>query len=72
VLCAAVVTGRVRPGVIHAYASSSVYDPFEPGEPNSIDRGGCVNMLTSSKLISQNAPGMAPNSCLVEIEKWEA
>jgi len=72
VLCAAVVTGRVRPGVIHAYASSSVYDPFEPGEPNSIDRGGCVNMLTSSKLISQNAPGMAPNSCLIEIEKWEA
>jgi trimethylamine-N-oxide reductase (cytochrome c) len=72
VLCAAVVTGRVRPGVIHAYASSGVYDPFEPGEPNSIDRGGCVNMLTSSKLISQNAPGMAPNSCLIEIEKWEA
>jgi trimethylamine-N-oxide reductase (cytochrome c) len=31
-----------------------------------------VNMLTSSKLISQNAPGMAPNSCLIEIEKWEA
>jgi len=72
VLCAAVVTGRVRPGIIHAYASSGVYDPLEPGNPNSIDRGGCVNMLTPTKLMSKNAPGMAPNSCLIEIERWEA
>ena len=71
VLCIAVITERVKPGVIHAYGSSAVYDPLEPGNPNSIDRGGCVNMLTSSKLVSRNAPGMAPNSCLVEIEKWE-
>jgi anaerobic selenocysteine-containing dehydrogenase len=71
VLCIAVLTERVKPGVVHSYASSAKYDPLEPGKPNSIDRGGCVNLLTSSRMLSKNAPGMTPNSCLVEIEKWE-
>jgi molybdopterin guanine dinucleotide-containing S/N-oxide reductase-like protein len=71
VLCIAVVTGRVRPGVIHSYASSALYDPLRPGDPDSIDRGGCVAMLTPSRMLSQNAPGMTPNSCLIEIERWE-
>lgn len=52
------LTERVRPGVIHSY------------EPGSVDRGGCVNILTPARMISQNAPGMAPNSCLIEVEKW--
>jgi trimethylamine-N-oxide reductase (cytochrome c) len=72
VLCIAVVTDRIRPGVIHSYASSSLYDPLQPGEADSMDRGGCVNMLTSSRMVSKNVPGMTPNSCLIEIEKWEA
>jgi anaerobic selenocysteine-containing dehydrogenase len=71
VLCIAVVTGRIRPGTIHSYASSAMYDPLQPGEADSMDRGGCVNMLTSSRMLSKNAPGMTPNSCLIEIEKWE-
>jgi molybdopterin guanine dinucleotide-containing S/N-oxide reductase-like protein len=71
VLCIAVVTERVRPGIVHSYASSAKYDPLEPGKPGSIDRGGCVNLLTSSRMLSKNAPGMTPNSCLIEIEKWE-
>jgi molybdopterin guanine dinucleotide-containing S/N-oxide reductase-like protein len=71
VLGVAHLTERVRPGVIHSYTSSSKYDPLEPGKPYSTDRGGCVNLLTSSRTISKNAPGMAPNSCLVEISKWE-
>jgi len=71
VLCVAVVTGRVRPGVIHSYASSAKYDPLIPGKADSPDKGGCVNMLTPSRMLSQNAPGMTPNSCLIEIEKWE-
>jgi trimethylamine-N-oxide reductase (cytochrome c) len=72
VLCIAVVTDRIRPGVVHSYASSAMYDPLQPGEADSMDRGGCVNMLTSSRMLSKNAPGMTPNSCLIEIEKWEA
>ncbi len=71
VLGAAMVTERMRPGVVHSYGSSGIYDPLEPGKPYSIDRGGCVNILTSSRLMSKNAPGMAPNSVLIEIEKWE-
>lgn len=71
VLCIAVVTDRVRPGVIHSYASSAKYDPLIPGKDDSPDKGGCVNMLTPSRMLSKNAPGMTPNSCLIEIEKWE-
>ena len=69
VLCAAQVTERVPPGVVHSYESSAVYDPLgEPGE--SPDKGGCINLLTPSRFISKNACGMAPNSCLVEVKKW--
>jgi molybdopterin guanine dinucleotide-containing S/N-oxide reductase-like protein len=71
VLCVAVVTERVRPGVIHSYASSAKYDPLIPGQADSPDKGGCVNMLTPTRMLSKNAPGMTPNSCLIEIEKWE-
>jgi molybdopterin guanine dinucleotide-containing S/N-oxide reductase-like protein len=71
VLCCAVVTERVRPGIVHSYASSAKYDPLEPGKADSIDKGGCVNVLTSSRMLSKHAPGMTPNSCLIEVEKWE-
>ena len=71
VLCIAVITERVRLGVIHSYASSAKYDPLIPGQADSTDQGGCVNMLTPSRMVSKNAPGMTPNSCLIEIEKWE-
>ncbi|MDD5338673.1 MAG: molybdopterin dinucleotide binding domain-containing protein, partial [Dehalococcoidales bacterium] len=70
VLCIAQVTERIRPKVAHSYYGSGKYDPLEPGNPNSIDRGGCVSILTPSRMLSKNAAGMAPNSCLVEIEKW--
>ena len=70
VLCLAVLTERIRPGIVHSYASSAKYDPLEPGKAGSVDRGGCVNLLTSSRMLSKNAPGMTPNSCLIEIEKW--
>ncbi|MBA7495805.1 Pyrogallol hydroxytransferase large subunit [subsurface metagenome] len=71
VLGIAKVTETMRPGVVHSYESSGVYDPLEPGKPYSVDKGGCVNQLTPSRMMSKNAPGMAPNSCLLEISKWE-
>jgi molybdopterin guanine dinucleotide-containing S/N-oxide reductase-like protein len=70
VLCIAVLTERVRRGVVHSYASSAKYDPLEPGNPSSPDRGGCVAMLTPGRMMSKNVAGMAANSCLIEIEKW--
>ena len=71
VLGIAQLTERVRPGVVHSYTSSAKYDPLEPGKPYSTDRGGCVNLLTPSRVLSKNAAGMAPNSCLIEIARWE-
>jgi trimethylamine-N-oxide reductase (cytochrome c) len=72
VLCIAQVTERVRRGLVHSYESSARYDPLEPGKAGSIDRGGCMNLLAPSRMLSRNAPGMANNSCLVEVCKWEA
>jgi molybdopterin guanine dinucleotide-containing S/N-oxide reductase-like protein len=71
VLLIAQVTERVRPGVVHSYEGASKYDPLEPGKAGSTDRGGCVNLLTPSRMMSKNVPGMAPNSCLVEMERWD-
>ena len=72
VLGIAKVTERTRPGTVHSYQAGAKYDPLEPGKAGSIDKGGCMNLLTPSRLVSKNAPGMANNSCLVEICKWEA
>jgi trimethylamine-N-oxide reductase (cytochrome c) len=69
VILAAQVTERVPPGTVHSYESCADYDPLgEPGE--SPDRSGCVNILTPSRYITKNSSGMAPNSCLVQIEKY--
>ena len=57
VICAAKLTHRVQPGVVHSYESSAVYDPV--GEPGySADRGGSVNLLSSSR--SQIRKGPTP------------
>ena len=71
VVCAAKVTERMRQGVVHSYSSSGVYDPTgEPG--NSSDRGGCVNLLSSSKSQINKAHSMGASCCLIEVEKWNA
>jgi trimethylamine-N-oxide reductase (cytochrome c) len=72
VLCNALVTERVPAGIIHSYGCSAKYDPLVPGKSGSTDKAGCVNLLTSSRLLSKNVPGMTPNSCLCEIRKWES
>jgi anaerobic selenocysteine-containing dehydrogenase len=71
VLGIACVTDRMMPGAVHCYAASSQYDPLEPGVPGSIDQGGCMNILTPNRMMSKNASGMAWNTCLIELQKWE-
>jgi len=71
VLCVAHVTERMKPGVLMSYQAGAKYDPLEPGKPGSIDRGGCVNLLSPARMVSKNAPGMVSNSINVEIERWE-
>jgi trimethylamine-N-oxide reductase (cytochrome c) len=69
VICAVVLTERLVPGVVHSAESSSQYDPI--GEPGaSPDRGGCVNLLTPKRHMTGKTTASAPNSCLIEVEKW--
>jgi trimethylamine-N-oxide reductase (cytochrome c) len=64
------VTERIQPGVIHAFESSAVYAPMGvPGE--SADRGGCINQLTPKRFQTDMTNASAPNSCLIQIEKWD-
>jgi trimethylamine-N-oxide reductase (cytochrome c) len=69
VVCALQITHRVRPGVVHSYGSSAVYDPL--GEIGaSVDRAGCVNILTSKRPITPTSSGQALD-CQLEVKRWE-
>ena len=69
VVCALQVTDRIRPGVVHSYGSSAEYDPL--GKIGaSVDRGGCVNMLTSKRFITKTSSGQALD-CQLEVKRWE-
>jgi Anaerobic dehydrogenases, typically selenocysteine-containing len=72
VLCCARITRRVNPETIHAYTSSGIYNPIEYGKYMSWDKGGCVNVLTSGRLMGDYIPAMVPNSCNIDVEKVEA
>ena len=69
VILIAKVTEKVRPGTVHSVTAGG-YDPVEPGKVGSIDRGGAVNLLMPSRIMSANAPGQVTQG-LVQIEKWE-
>ena len=70
VICAARITERLMPGIIHCRQASAVYDPL--GKPGySADRGGCVNLLTPKRMQTEKVHSAAYNSCLIEIEKWD-
>ena len=70
VICAAHITERIPPGTVHSYEGSACYDPIgEPGQ--SVDRGGCINLLTPSRNIIKHSHSTASNSCLVEIKLWQ-
>jgi trimethylamine-N-oxide reductase (cytochrome c) len=70
ILCMAKITNRLERHTVHIYGSSGMYEPSVPGEISD-DKAGCINILTSGELIGKNVPGMAPNSTLVEIEKYK-
>ena len=70
VVCAALVSERLPPGVVHGYESSAVYQPMaEPGR--SVDRGGCLNQLTPRRTQIRQSHAMASSAALVEIERWD-
>ena len=70
VICAAYITERLPAGIIQGYESSAVYDPMgKPGE--SVDRGGCLNLLSPARSQVKNSHSMAISTCMVEMEKWD-
>jgi trimethylamine-N-oxide reductase (cytochrome c) len=70
VILAAQVTERVVPGTVHCYESVADYLPLgEPG--HSPDTAGCINVLTPKRFVTPTSTGMASNSCLIQVKKWE-
>ena len=69
VICAALPTRRLRPGMVHGYESSALYEPM--GAPGiSPDRGGALNVLSPRRTQIQRAHAMGTSNCLVEVERW--
>ena len=63
-------TQRLPRGVCHGYESSAVYDPMgEPGK--SVDRGGCLNLLTPERTQTRSTHSIAGSNSLVEVELWD-
>ncbi|HUZ74699.1 MAG TPA: molybdopterin-dependent oxidoreductase [Stellaceae bacterium] len=70
VICAALPTERLPPGVCHGYESSAIYDPMgEPGR--SVERGGCLNQLTPERTQTKSTHSLAGSHALVEIVPWD-
>ena len=71
VLAAAVLDDRVREGVAQL-STGAWFDPAEPGRPGALDKHGNPNVLTPDHGTSRLAQAPSPNSCLVEIERYDA
>jgi molybdopterin guanine dinucleotide-containing S/N-oxide reductase-like protein len=70
VICAALPTQRLPRGVCHGFESSAMYEPMgEPGK--SVDRGGCLNLLTPERTQTKTTHSLAGANALVEIVKWD-
>ncbi len=70
VICAIDVSPLMCTGVLKSWESCADIDLIEDGEGTLVDRAGCVNILTPSRTQARGTDAIAPNSCLVEIEKW--
>jgi molybdopterin guanine dinucleotide-containing S/N-oxide reductase-like protein len=69
VICAADVSPLVARGVVKSFESSAEYTPVTVGG-ETVDIGGSMNVLTSSRPAMQGTSSMAPNSCLVQVLPW--
>ncbi len=70
VICAADITATTMPGVVRANESCAEFDLISTPE-GPVERGGCLNLLTPARTMSKTADGISPNSCLVEVRKWD-
>ncbi|OGB50543.1 MAG: pyrogallol hydroxytransferase large subunit [Burkholderiales bacterium RIFOXYD12_FULL_59_19] len=70
VICAVDIAPLMGPGQVKAWESCAQLDLMETPE-GLVERAGCMNMLTPTRMISKTSDGIAPNSCLVEVTKWD-
>lgn len=70
VICAADLTPSIRAGVVKGHESSAEIDLLET-PLGTVDRGGCLNLLTPDRRMMKGTDGMGSNSCLVEVEPWD-
>lgn len=70
VICAADITPLVMPGVVKSFEASADFQlVVVAGE--TVEIGGCMNTLTPDRPQTRGTSSMSPNSCLVEVEKWQ-
>jgi trimethylamine-N-oxide reductase (cytochrome c) len=70
VICAIDVSQLVKDGVARGNESCGELDLIQTSI-GMVDRGGCLNLLTPGRKMSETADGIVPNSCWVEVEKWD-
>lgn len=70
VICSAQVTPLVAEGIVATYESCAEFDLIETKD-GLVDRGGCLNLLTSPRTMSRMADGITPNNCLIEVTRWD-
>lgn len=68
-LAGAVVTDRVRPGVVQL-ATGAWYDPLDPADPDSPCVHGNPNVLTYDRGTSRLSQGCAGQHALVQVDRW--
>ena len=70
VILAAQVTERVPSGTVHSYESCADYDPL--GEPGRVAGPRRLREHPHPQAVHHpDSGGMANNSCLIQVEKWE-
>jgi trimethylamine-N-oxide reductase (cytochrome c) len=67
-VCAADLSPLTMAGVVSTFESCAEFDPLD--RDGFTDRGGCANVLTPERRALEGTEMIAPNSCLVQIEKW--
>jgi len=65
VLCAAYVTERLMTGTVYVDHGSR----FDPIDAENLDRGGAINLITPTAIISRTSTGMVVSGFLVDIAK---
>lgn len=70
VLAGAVVTDRIRPGVIKLH-EGGWYDPERPGKTGTLDKHGSANILTTDRGNSKLSEGNPSHTCLVQVERYD-